>query len=649
MSRPLPAITMTDRERANLRLVPDYGAVQALPELWPLAAQKFGAIVALYDPHSQPEVKVTYGELAQQIQQFAAGLQALGIQPTTEVIPPRIALFSENNIRWLIADQGIMTAGAMDVVRGAQADPKELAFILADSGAIALIVEDLATFKKVKAGLADRPLQFVVVLSDETPPEDRLPMLNFTQVMALGQGKTLQPAAHTPETLATLMYTSGTSGMPKGVMLSHGNLLAQVRLCPTIAQPQPGERVLSILPIWHCYERTFEYFVLSLGVTQAFTNIRYVKKDLKEFQPHYMVGVPRLWESIYEGIQKQLRDQPAGKQKLVDFFLTNSHRYIAARRIAQNLDLNQPQPSGLARLMAQIQLLALTPIYLLGDRLVYRTIRAGTGGALKFMVSGGGSIADHLEDFFEIIGIEILGGYGLTETAPITNVRRPWRNLRGADGEPVPGTEIRIVDPDTRQPLPPGQQGLILIRGHQVMQGYYNHPAATAKAIDSEGWFDSGDLGLVAAYNNLVITGRAKDTIVLTNGENIEPQPIENACLRSPYIDQIMLVGQDQKSLGALVVPNLEALAQWVGASTPSSLPAAAIDLNRPAVQELLRQELTRLVKERPGYRADDRIGPYRLLTEPFTVDNGLLTQTLKIRRNVVMDRYQGMINEMFS
>ena len=655
MSRPLPAIIMTDRERANLRLGPDYSAVSALPALWPIAAQKFGAIVALHDPHSQPEMKLTYQELAQQIAQFAAGLQALGIHPTAEVVPTRVALFSENNIRWLIADQGIMTAGAMNVVRGSQADPKELQFILADSGAIALIVEDLATLNKITGGLGDHTLQFVVLLSDEpaAPPANEpntLKTLNFSQVMSLGQGQVLQPFDQTPATLATLMYTSGTSGMPKGVMLSHGNLLAQVRLCPTVAPLQPGERVLSILPIWHCYERTFEYFVLSLGVTQVYTNIRYVKKDLKEFQPHYMVGVPRLWESIYEGIQKQLRDQPAGKQKLVSFFLASSHRYVAERRRAQNLDLNHPDLAAIDRWMARLNLLWLTPIHLLGDRLVYQTIRAGTGGALKFVVSGGGSIADHLEDFFEIVGIDILGGYGLTETAPITNVRRPWRNLRGADGEPVPGTEIKIVDPETRQPLPLGQKGLILIRGHQVMQGYYNNPQATAQAIDADGWFNSGDLGLVTTANNLVITGRAKDTIVLTSGENIEPQPIENACLRSPYIDQIMLTGQDQKCLGALVVPNWEALAQWLGLAAEAATPLTqAIDLNSKVIQDLFRQELTRRVKERPGYRADERIGTFRLLSEPFTIDNGLLTQTLKVRRNVVMDRYQGMINEMFS
>jgi long-chain acyl-CoA synthetase len=216
----------------------------------------------------------------------------------------------------------------------------------------------------------------------------------------------------------------------------------------------------------------------------------------------------------------------------------------------------------------------------------------------------------------------------------------------------MPATEIRIVDPDSRKPLAQGQKGLVLIRGPQVMQGYYQNPEATRKAIDTEGWFDSGDLGWITRQNDLVLTGRAKDTIVLTNGENIEPQPIEDACLRSPYIDQMMLVGQDQKALGALIVPNGDALKEWaisqnlLNTSDMPSLPPEV--LSSKAVQDLFRQELNREVQNRPGYRIDDRIGPFRLIQEPFTIDNGLLTQTLKIRRNVVMDRYQGMIDEMF-
>ena len=256
--------------------------------------------------------------------------------------------------------------------------------------------------------------------------------------------------------------------------------------------------------------------------------------------------------------------------------------------------------------------------------------------------------------FFEIVSIPVLVGYGLTETAPVTNARAPHRNMRGSSGRPLPETEIRIVDPETRQPLPPEQRGLVLIRGTQVMQGYYKNPEATAKAINAEGWFDSGDLGWVTPSNDLVLTGRAKDTIVLSNGENIEPQPIEDACVRSPYIDQIMAVGQDQRSLGALIVPNLEALRSWAQKQNlnlflpQTSTETTKNDLHSKPVRELFRQELNRQVKDRPGYRADDRIGPFEFVLEPFSIENGMMTQTLKIKRPVVGERYRDIINRMF-
>lgn len=616
-----------------------YAAVQSLPQLWSIVAERFGPVTAVYDPRSTPEIQLTYAELYQQMQRFAAGLQALGIRSTSEdPIPPRIALFAENSPQWLIADQSILQAGAANVVRGKEADPQELLFILKQSGAIALVVQDLDLFNKIRAELADLPLQFVILLSDEVVFDSTLKILSFTDVLEIGQFHPLQPIYPTRETLATLMYTSGTSGKPKGVMLTHGNLMHQVNGAYAVVQPKPGERVLSILPVWHAYERSFEYFLFSNGCTQIYTNLRQVKTDLKTYKPAYMVGVPRLWESIYEGIQKQFREQSPKEQNLIKFFLSNSQRYILARRDAQGLNLEQLDLSVDRRIVARLKATVLAPLHTLADKLVYRKVRAGMGGRIKFVVSGGGSIAQHLEDFFEIVGIEILGGYGLTETAPITHVRRLWRNVRGADGEPLPETQTRIVDPETRQDLPIGTKGLILLRGPQVMKGYYNDPEATAKVLDSEGWFDTGDLGMVTQYNDLIITGRAKDTIVLTNGENIDPQPIEDACLQSPYIDQIMLVGQDQKMLGALVVPNLEGLA---GKNTE-------LDLKHRAVQDLFRQELTRLVTERPGYRPDERIGPFRLLDEPFTVDNGCLTQKLSLRRNVVLERYQDVVNEMF-
>jgi long-chain acyl-CoA synthetase len=647
------------REQEQTQLPPsvDYSSVQSLPEIWPLAAKRFSDAIALRDPHAKPEVVLTYAQLVEQIQQFATGLQALGVK-----VGDRVSLFADNSPRWFIADQGMMTAGAVNAVRSAQAEKEELLFIVENSGSTALVVEDLKTLKKLRDRLESFPLQFIVLLSNEAPEAlGNLKIVNFSEVMTLGSSHSLQPVSQKREDLATLIYTSGTTGKPKGVMLSHGNLLHQVTSLVAVIQPQEGDRVLSILPTWHSYERAAEYFLLAHGCMQIYTNLRYVKPDLKEFKPNYMVAVPRLWESIYEGVQKQFREQSPNQQKLVNFLLSTSQRYIEARRVMQGLSLDNLHPTVAQRFSASLQAASLAPIHTLGDRLVYKKVRAGTGGELKQVISGGGSLARHLDNFFEIVGISILVGYGLTETSPVTNARRPWRNLRGSAGQPIPETEIKIVDSETRQPLPMGETGLVLIRGPQVMQGYYQNPEATAKVIDSEGWFDSGDLGWVTSQNDLVLTGRAKDTIVLTNGENIEPQPIEDACLRSAYIDQITLVGQDQRSLGALIVPNIEALQKWAVSQNlhlhlPDSLATEkpspdqqTIDLNHKLVQDLFRQELNREVQNRPGYRPDDRIGPFKLILESFSIENGMMTQTLKIKRPVVMERYRDMINGMFA
>jgi long-chain acyl-CoA synthetase len=645
---------ISERERQALKRLVDYTNVESLPEIWPLAAKQFGNIVALRNPHAKPEVAITYTQLAEQIRLFASGLQSLGVK-----VGDRISLISDNSPRWFIADQGIMTAGGVDAVRSSQAEKEELLFIIANSGSTAIVVEDLKTLKKLQDRLKDLPIQVVILLSDEAPPTDEsLKVLNFVQLLEIGENHNFVPVKQNRDALATLIYTSGTTGKPKGVMLSYSNLMHQVTTFGTVLQPNPGDMVLSILPSWHSYERTVEYYLLSQGCTQVYTNLRSVKADLREFKPNYMVGVPRLWESIYEGVQKQFREQPAKKQRLINFLLGNSEKYIKARRVAQGLDLNNLHASAVERLAAKIQASALLPLHALGERLVYAKVREATGGQVKQMISGGGALPRHIDNFFEIIGVQILQGYGLTETSPVTHVRRPWRNLIGASGQPLPATEAKIVDPETKAPLPVEKRGLVLLRGPQIMQGYYQNPEATAKAIDAEGWFDSGDLGWLTPQDDLVLTGRAKDTIVLTNGENIEPQPIEDACLRSPYIDQIMLIGQDQRSLGALIVPNVEALEKWAANQNlildtqkdqVTSSPTQKIDFESRMIQDLFRQELNREVQNRPGYRPDDRIGTFKLILEPFSIENGLMTQTLKVRRHVVTERYRDIIDGMFA
>jgi long-chain acyl-CoA synthetase len=507
---------------------------------------------------------------------------------------------------------------------------------------------------KIAPEVYQSQIQWVVLLSDEQPEiNSSLKIINFERLMQIAGQSSLQPAKLTPQNLATLIYTSGTTGKPKGVMLTHGNLLHQINTLTAIIQPSVGDKTLSILPTWHSFGRIGEYYTLSQGVTQIYTNRRYLKQDLQDYTPQYVVGVPRLWESIYEGIQKSFRDKTPRMQKLINSFLTVSEKYIKAVRTWKRLDLQNLNPTTSQIINAWITTILLAPLHFLGEMIVYKKIQLATGGKVKQLICGGGSLAQHLEDFFEIVGIQILVGYGLTETSPVLSARRYYRNLRGASGLTLANTEFKIVDLETHQTLPQGKRGLVMAKGPQIMQGYYLNADATRKAIDSEGWFDTGDIGWLTPDNQIVLTGRAKDTIVLTNGENIEPQPIEDACLRSAYIDQVMLVGQDQKSLGALIVLNLEALEAWLlsknQAVVNGEIDLNKIDLNNQMIRDLIREELNREVRNRPGYRRDDEIIVFEIISEPFTIENGLLTQTLKIRRNVVTDRYQGVISKMFS
>ncbi|MEN9218240.1 MAG: AMP-binding protein [Gloeomargarita sp. DG_2_bins_126] len=617
----------------------------ALPALWPELAQRFPTLVALEEPHRNPPVRLTYPELAQRIQGFAQGLQALGLQPGE-----RVALFADNSSRWLIADQGIMLAGGVDVVRGAAAPVDELDFIYRNSESSFLVVDTPDLLKRLAVYLPQWQPRAVITLWGDAQEG----VWDFHQLMQRGERQEFKPPHLESESLATLLYTSGTTGKPKGVMLSHGNLLHQVENLYVVFTPQPGNIALSLLPTWHTYGRSGEYFLLSRGIHQIYSTLRHFKQDLLKYKPHHLVGVPRMWESIYEGVEREFRQQPPGKQKLIGNFLGMSKRYIYGKRLWQGLTLEPVQPSWSQRLGGGLTALALWPVHRLADWLVYRKVRQAVGGRLKEGASGGGALARYLDDFYELVGITILVGYGLTETSPVLTARWVTHNVRYSAGLPIPGTEIKIVDPETRQPLPVTHKGLVLARGPQLMKGYYRNPEATAKVVDDQGWFDTGDLGWVTPQGDLVLTGRAKDTIVLSSGENIEPQPIEDACLQSPYISQIILVGQDMRQLGCLIVPNETALKAWAQAQShtlvmPQEEPVAgAWTLASPEVLELYRVELKTHSQNRPSVRPFEQIGPFRLLAEPFTIENGLMTQTLKIKRNQVMERYQELIQEMF-
>jgi long-chain acyl-CoA synthetase len=405
----------------------NWSALQGLDQLWPELERQYGDAVALVAPHdTEDKETVSFSALRQRIDQAAAGFAALGLGGG-EVV----ALFAENGPRWLVADQGLMRCGAANAVRGSSAPVEELRYILADSGSVGLVVESAALLARLGLdGEACQRLRFVVLLEGEAPAAPgpaNLPCLSWTSFMAQGAAAPPPAAPSGGEgRLATLLYTSGTTGEPKGVPLSHGNLLHQVRSLGALVDPKPGDEVLSVLPIWHAYERSVEYFLLSCGCRQTYTTLRNFKNDLQRVRPHYMVSVPRLWEAILSGFEDALTAMPPGRQRLLRAALANSRAFHTARRTARDLTLAPEAPA--TRLRAQVESLARWPAEALAAAQLWPRMRQQlVGGRLRTAISGGGALAPYVDGFFEAVGIELLVGYGLTETSPVLT----WRSASG--------------------------------------------------------------------------------------------------------------------------------------------------------------------------------------------------------------------------
>ncbi len=512
----------------------------------------------------------THGELREQVLRAAAGLRALGVGPGD-----RVGLVADCGPWWIVGDLAILAAGGADVPRGSDSTSVELGMILSHSGAKGcLTVGEEATRRVLAAPGAREALRFFVRLDarrGETPP-------GVTSGEELLDRPPADPAslpARDAGSLASVIYTSGTTGRPKGVTLLDGNFLHQLRALPLPFDFRSEDVFLVMLPPWHCFERIVEYVGLYVGGSLAYSAPRQLKEHIPAVRPTWMATVPRVWEMV---------------------LALSGHDRLARR-----------DP----------------------DR-ARKALRAALGGHLRCGVSGGGSVSDVVDRTYNEAGIRFLVGYGLTETSPVVTVRLPESNRVGTIGRTVADTEVRIVDRATGAPVPPGEPGVIRVRGQQVMHGYWKDPEATARALDADGWFDTGDIGSLTPEGDLVFRGRAKDTIVLRGGEKVEPQPLEERLMQSPLVEQAVVVGSDQKVLGALLVPRREALA------------------DREALPDLLKAECARLLTEEAGFMAHERVNRIEILEEPFTPENGLLTGTLKIRRAAVLERYADRVKALF-
>ncbi|XP_057787319.1 probable acyl-activating enzyme 16, chloroplastic isoform X1 [Salvia miltiorrhiza] len=559
---------------------------KTVPDIWRTSAEKFGDRVALVDPYHDPPTNMTYKQLEQEILNFCEGLRVIGLKAEE-----KIALFADNSCRWLVSDQGIMATGAINVVRGTRSSVEELLQIYNHSESVALVVDDPEMCNRISETFESRAtVRFIVLLwgektniINEAAPE--VPIYSYKEIINMGCES--REALHhsedarrkfTYETIrtddiATLVYTSGTTGNPKGVMLTHKNLLHQIKNLWDIVPAVPGDRFLSMLPPWHAYERACEYFIFTLGIEHVYTTVKNLRDDLRRYQPHYVISVPLVYETLYSAIQKQIKTSSAVRKLVALLFLKISFTYMEARRIYEGkcLTRNLEQPSHISAvfdwLWARIIVLILWPLHILANKIVYSKIQSAVGIS-KAGISGGGSLPPHVDRFFEAIGVKVQNGYGLTESSPVVAARRLNCNVLGSIGHPLKHTEIEVFDPETDVVLPYGSKGIVKVRGPQVMKGYYKNPSATKKAIDEDGWLNTGDIGWICPPHSrgrsrqsggvIVLEGRAKDTIVLLTGENVEPAEIEEAALRSSLIQQIVVIGQDQRRLGAIIVPNKE-------------------------------------------------------------------------------------------
>ncbi|XP_074276221.1 putative acyl-activating enzyme 16, chloroplastic [Silene latifolia] len=642
----------------------------AVPDIWRTAAEKYGDRIALVDRYHEPPSEFTYKQLEQEILYFSEGLRVVGLKPDE-----KIALFADNSCRWLIADQGAMAMGAINVVRGSKSSKEELLQIYKHSESVALIVDGPEMFNGMAdLFIAQTTMKFIILLWREKSVLDRgvsdkLHVLNFSEIIGIGrESQKLLVGSHdareqytyepiSSNDVATLMYTSGTTDNPKGVMITHQNLLHQINVLWKIVPVKAGDKSLSVLPPWHAYERACEYFVHTHGIKQAYTTVKNLKDDLRRYQPDYFISVPSVYEVLYRAIHSQILSSSALRKILALSLIKISLIYMELKRIYEGKCLTkklQQQPYLIAAVewfWARIAAAVLWPIHALARKLVYSKIRSAIGIS-KAGISGGGNLPLHIDKFFEAFGILLQNGYGLTESSPVTASRRPDCNVLGTVGHPLPHTEIKVVEADTNQVLPPGSKGIVKIRGPHVMKGYYKNPSATRQVLDCDGWLNTGDLGWIAPYHStgrsrlcggvLVIEGRLKDTIVLSTGENVEPSEIEEAAMRSSLVHQIVVFGQDERRIGAIIVPNKkEALKEAKRLSVDD---AESGDLSRESLTNLLRAELKTWTSG-----CSYRVGPILIVDEPFTIENGLMTPTLKIRRDQVTARYRDQIASLYN
>jgi long-chain acyl-CoA synthetase len=600
---------------------------------------------------------VSYKEVYDTVLEIGTGLMSFGVGPGDKV-----ALICDNRPEWILVNLALMGIGAPDVPRDCDVPLPELEAIVDDSQPRFMVVENEKVLGKAYSIMQTFPfIAGIFVIEEEFTRRGNV--YSLADVIAEGRAQLNQgdnmflEAAERilPDDIATVVYTSGTQGIPKGVILTHANFAHQFEVIPPLWDLNKDDRVLLFMPPWHLLERAVEYLVLVIGASMSYTTTRDIVKDLGLEKPTFVASVPRVWTAIYERTHKQMRRQRPPLNNMLPSLVEKALIYKKAVNTRNNR-----YPDGSYHSGGAVKTFRDTAVhfasYRLADLLIFSKLRKLLGGNLRAAVFGGAHLPEHVEDFLDAAGVTVLEAYGMTEAAPVLTARTFGGRLYTA-GKPIPGTEIRILD-RYLNPVEQGQPGVVYARGPQIMKGYTSQELTSqvlSPSSDGKGlhWYNTGDLGFITASGDLKILGRVRDDFKLLSGEWVTPQPVEDMIRESEYVNDVMVVGADRKFVGALIFPewdNLKRYAKEQEIEHPdddSAAANAALAQNRKII-DFIEREIRERVSEEKGIRPWEEVVRVAIIPQEPRI-GAELTATLKIRRHFVKQEYEPIIEELFS
>ncbi len=642
---------MIERSTVDPAALPIYPSLDTLFTFLINSVRQYSTNDAYVYNAGDEEHRVSYSKLFEDVLLLAKAFRRRGVSHGDKVM-----VLSDNRYAWIVTDLALMSFGGVNVPRGSDTPTQELEFIVEHSESCYLVAENEKLLERhadfitscrrlrsifVMAGPATHTRFSNVFSYNDLLADRHYTQKDIDQFLAVGE-KII------PEDLLTIIYTSGTTGTPKGVMLSHANIMHNVRVVPEVIQLSEKDNWLSILPSWHIFERTAEYVALARGTTLVYSSIKTFSQDLEKYKPTLVATVPRVWESLYAKVQMAVKKKGAISNHLFQVMVWTSSAYRRNKRKALGrmpvFDSGGRIVKYAARTVASVKMALLFPLYKLANKKL-AMVRQRFGGRLRLAISGGGTLATHLEEWIDAVGIRIVNAYGMTECSPAIAGRGVSCRTYGTVGPPVPWTELRVVS-EEGSVLPPGEEGTIEVRGAQVTKGYYRNEEENRKSFTPDGFFKTGDLGKMTINGELMITGRAKEIIVLSSGENIDPTKIENALTMFPFIQEAILVGHDKKALGALLVPNIEELKAYVAKKMSGFRQETAELLTDVKVLDHIRNDINRILRPKQGFKPYEKLQGIIFLDKEFKLGEEL-TNTLKKKRHVIEKKYHQIINDL--